>query len=405
MGLEKKVKILNPTIIKLGLVSFFADVASEMLYPITPIFLATILGSSYFSIGLIEGSAEAIASLLKVYSGYFSDRFSKRKPFVVAGYTLSAIAKPLIGLTSSWTGVLFARGLDRTGKGIRTAPRDAMISDTVEKQHAGEAFGWHRAMDTAGAALGPLITISLIYFLKFEIQDIFIYSIVPGLLSILLTLSLREKSTNPSHQPKNTHKLRDQFLLTNKTFKKFIFAWSIFIACNSSDVFLILKAKQVGLSTTKVILAYCFYNLVYALLSPSLGFLADKFSKAKILACGLFIFSFVYIGFSLTTSEWQVWLLFTIYGFYMAATDGVSKAFALELTSPSNKATTLGLLGAITGFCTLFASAAAGLLWDTMGSASTFIFGATGAIIAATLLILIDQKKSSLEIPQSCHLN
>ena len=384
--IQNKEKALNPTVVKLGLVSFFADVASEMLYPITPILLTSILGASMTSLGTIEGIAESIASLMKTYSGYWSDKLMKRKPFIIIGYLLAAISKPLIGLSQSWVQVLAARSADRFGKGLRSAPRDAMISESVEKKYQGLAFGWHRAMDTLGATLGPLITIGFLNSNPNEIRNLYYWALIPGTLSIFILLLIKEKRTIKTPQPfiaKFDFKIR-----ISGSLKQYLFAWGIFSLCNSSDVFLILKAKSSGISLTNIILMYCGYNFIYSFSSPIFGKWSDNIDRKKILSLGLIIFALVYFGFSQASQVWQYCLLFVIYGCYMGATDGVSKALAVDLSDSHQKATTLGILGTISGFGTLFASLFAGLLWDHAGSQWTFLYGAGGALIAVFLLLL-----------------
>jgi MFS family permease len=384
-------KALNPTVFKLGLVSLFADISTEMLYPITPVFLTTVLGASMASVGLIEGIAEAIASLLKAYSGVWSDRITRRKPFVAAGYLLAALAKPLTGAAGNWTHVLFARGLDRTGKGIRSAPRDALLADAVTTQSRGEAFGWHRGMDTLGAAIGPLIAI---YFLAHhserDLRPLYFWALIPGLLAVALVLLVKENSTRvrPLATPKAAQPL---FLYSSlsPTFRKYLLAWGVFSLANSSDVFLLMRVQQNGIALNWTIGLYCFYNLFYAVLSPYLGRLSDQWGRRGILLTGLIIFAVVYLGFSVATEFWQFAVLFAVYGFYMAATDGVGKAYAVDLISPNLKATAIGALAAVTGLATVVASTVAGLIWDHYGSQWTFLYGAIGAIVGASLLKLL----------------
>lgn len=382
----QKEKVLNPTVVKLGLVSFFADVSSEMLYPITPIFLLS-LGASMSSIGLIEGLAEAIASLMKTFSGTWSDNIQKRKPFIAFGYFLAALAKPLTGLATNWSLVLFARSLDRTGKGIRGAPRDALLSEAVLPQHRGEAFGWHRAMDTMGAAVGPLLAILYLNYFKDNLSTIYYLALIPGMLSVFFVLRIKE---SPLKIKKETKPFELNLGQLPKSFKTFVFCWTVFAITNSSDVFLLLKARQQGLGLTEVILIYCFYNLFYALASPYLGKLSDKIARYKILILGLVIFAAVYYGFTVATKSWHFWFLFLCYGIYMAATDGVSKAMALDLIQKNAshlKASALGLLGTATGIATFIASLSAGLLWDHYGANGPFIFGASGAILSILFIL------------------
>lgn len=383
---------LNTTVIKLGIVSFFADVASEMLYPVTPIFLTTVLGASMAYVGLIEGIAEAIASLMKTYSGSWSDRISRRKPFIIVGYLLGAISKPFVGASQNWIHVLGARSLDRTGKGLRSAPRDALIADSVEPANRGAAFGWHRSMDTLGAAVGPLFAIFLLSINPNELRPLYYWALVPGLLSVLVIFSIKE----PRHAVENKvwHNPFQAWGDFNQSFKKYIRAWGIFSLTNSSDVFLLMKAKSSGMSTQAVILLFCAYNLTYSVSSPVLGKLSDKIGRKKLMIGGLVVYAVVYTCFGLVTENWQYWILFLIYGLYMGATEGVGKAFAIDLVPASYKATSVGILGTVTGVCTIFASIFAGFLWDNFGSSWTFYYGASGALIASLILLSFDDLRS-----------
>lgn len=389
---DDKNKVLNPTVVKLGLVALLADISSEMLYPITPIFITSVLGASMASLGLVEGFAEAIASLLKTYSGAWSDKLASRKPFIVGGYALSAIAKPVIGISSHWGEVLLARALDRTGKGFRSGPRDALIADAVDRKLLGAAFGWHRAMDTIGAALGPLI--ALLYLSKFSdnLRGIFLWALIPGALAVALTLTVKEKKVVRAAGPVSKKSMWAWSGLT-PSFRQYLVTWGIFSLVNSSDVFLLLKTKQSGISLQGTILIYCFYNLIYALASPSLGQLSDRVGRKPLLLFGFLTFAFVYGCFAMASRPWQFWILFGIYGLYIAATDGVGKAFAIDLIDSSKRATGVGMLGTVTGISTLIASTVAGALWDHFGAGSTFLFGAAGALVAAASLSLIPSNK------------
>lgn len=379
---------LNPTVIKLGLVSLFADISSEMLYPITPIFLTTVLGASMASVGLVEGCAEATASLLKTPLGAWSDRLGRRRPFLCAGYFLTAVSKPIIGIAAAWPEVLLARSLDRAGKGLRGGPRDAMIADAVAPHLRGAAFGWHRAMDTIGAAIGPLIAVLYLHYYSDQLRGIFLWALIPGLIAFALTFSVRDR-VKPTARTQNNLKLFNSWCAMSVPFRRYLLTWGLFSLANSSDVFLLLKAKGAGLSLTNTIFIYCFYNLIYALASPSLGGLSDRIGRKPLLLAGLLTFAAVYGGFALASSWWQFSFLFGIYGLYMAATDGVGKAFAIDLVEPSQRALGVGMLGTVTGLATLVASASAGLLWDHWGASTAFIFAAIGACVAALSLVLI----------------
>jgi MFS family permease len=380
-------KTLNPTVIRLGIVSFFTDIAGEMLYPVTPIFLTSILGASMSSLGLIEGIAEALASFLKTYSGSWSDSLSKRKPFIWFGYALSALSKPLIGISQTWIGVLIARSLDRTGKGIRSAPRDALLADSVESVHRGAAFGWHRGMDTLGAVIGPLLAVLLLSLNSQDLRSLYFWALIPGIISVLVIFLVKESPSEARTKKvttlENPLKMWRQF---DPAFRKYMCAWGVFSLTNSSDVFLLLKCKDFGFSTQSVIFLYCFFNLVYSLSSPYLGKLSDRIDRRKVLTAGLILFFFVYLGFSMATKSWHFWSLFAIYGLYMGATEGVGKALAVDLSPQGLKATGIGILGTVTGVCTLLASFSAGLIWDYWGAPWTFIFGALGAFVAAFIM-------------------
>lgn len=378
--------IKNKTVFLLGLVSLFADISSEMLYPITPIFLTTVIGTSMFHIGLIEGIAEFIASLTKNYSGILSDRWNNRKFFVALGYFLAAISKPIIGMSHTWTQVLSARSLDRLGKGIRGAPRDAWLVDSVHASERGRAFGWHRAMDNLGAFIGPLLAIALLTrfannYSNSNLSQIYWIALIPGLIATLLVILAPQKESQVKNE--SIKKQRNTF---SPELKKYLFCWIVFSITNSSDAFLMLKAHEVGFSLTTTILFYCGYNLITALSSPYLGHLADKIEKKKLLIMGFLTFAIVYAGFSAATELWQFIFLFLIYGLYNAATDGVGKAMLLDFTDKNHKASTLGFFAMTTGFASLIASSLGGLLWQNWGSGYCFILGSVGATLAAGLL-------------------
>ncbi|MCB0369003.1 MAG: MFS transporter [Bdellovibrionales bacterium] len=388
--MQKKSESLNPTIKRLGTISFFADVASEMLYPITPIFLTAVLGASMSSLGVIEGAAEATASLLKTFSGVWSDKLKKRKPFIVLGYFLGAISKPLIGVATQWTVVLGARCLDRTGKGLRSAPRDALISESVTADVRGSAFGWHRGMDTLGAAVGPLLTIGFLTNSPDpqSLKNLYFLALIPGLISVYIALTIKETKQAPiKSENKMSHRFSFKFL--NSNLKKYFFSWGVFSLANSSDVFLLMRAKSLGLSMVYVVGLYCFYNLMYSFCSPFLGKISDHIPRKKILIFGLLIYALVYLGLSQAQQGWQLIPLFAIYGLYMAATDGIGKAITVDFCEEQYKGTALGFLGTVSGLTTIIASTFAGLLWDKFGPSATFYYGALGAIISALLLLKV----------------
>lgn len=378
---------LPSNVVKTGIVSFFADVASEMLYPLTPILLTAILGAPVAVVGLIEGVAEAIASLVKPVAGRFSDASGKRVLYMVWGYSLAALGKPLIALAQTWPLVLFARSVDRLGKGVRTAARDAYIADSVDAADRGRAFGWHRAMDTMGAVVGPLATLLLLWLTQGNLRLVIWLALIPGVVSVFFVARLREisKAEMANCEP---GKAGGGVPLGSK-FRWYVGTWGVFAVSNSSDAFIILRVKNVGLSTTAVVLLYVLYNAVYAVASPRLGALSDTLGRRSVLVGGLLVFAAVYAGLALASSGWQLAVLFAAYGVYIAATEGVGKALAIDLVPEGSRASAVGVLGMVTGIATLFASLIAGLLWSTLGPSATFAYGAVGALVTAGLFIVV----------------
>lgn len=380
-------KGLNKNIIVLSIVSLFTDISSEMLYPIIPIFLTSVLGAPMSILGLIEGIAEAAASLLKAFSGWFSDKFQKRKAFVTGGYFLSSLGKLFFFFAYSWPMVLLARLIDRIGKGIRTSPRDAMIADSCDPEYRGKAFGFHRAADTLGACLGPLIAIWLLYAMKENLRIVFLMAFIPAIIAVgLLVLFLVEVPI--LRRPEGA---RFKFDLSKFTpdFKKFLFISLIFSIGNSSDAFLIMRAKDLGLSTVMVVLAYVLYNISYSGLSFPAGIISDRIPRKYVFISGYAIFALVYLGFGFFTKSLAVWPLFFIYGFYMALTDGVSKAYITDNVDKEFKGTAIGIYYCMTGLAAFAASLIAGILWTTFGASAPFIYGGTMAAVSCVLFFIL----------------
>lgn len=382
---------LTRTVIFLGLVSLFADISSEMLYPVTPLFLTSVLGASMMNLGFIEGLAEFVASLSKNLSGRFSDHFRRRKVFVWLGYALAALSKPFIGSAANWSQVLVARSLDRLGKGIRGAPRDAWLSDSVPLKLRGAAFGWHRAMDNLGAFLGPLLALLLLKIYHDDLRRIYWLALIPGLIAVFFVFVAPEHEgpAQAAAKPRALGKVSYP-----KNFLTYVGVWALFSLTNSSDAFLILKTQKEGLPLTATILLYCGFNLSTALLSPGLGKLSDQIDRKKVLIGGFLLFAFVYAGFSAAHELWHFILLFLAYGCYVAATDGVGKALAVDLVPAHLKASGLGFMAMVSGIGTLVASTVAGALWDHFGAGSCFLYGAFGSALAAFLMFLLLPKKN-----------
>lgn len=376
----------------LGLVSFAADVASEMVYPLIPIFLTATVGAPVAALGVIEGIAEGTASVLKVASGWVSDRIHHRRRLVAAGYFLSAIAKGGIGAATAWPHVLAARFTDRVGKGIRTSPRDALIVDSTDDARRGRAFGFHRAMDTSGAVLGPLAGLVFLLLLgEGNLRPVFAIAVVPGLLSVALTLLVREPRTGAQAAAAREaqYSLRSQLRGAPLAFWLFLGVTLLFAFGNSSDTFLILRAKNLGLSLTAVVLAYVAFNAVYALLATPFGIASDRIGRRTVLLAGFVAFAGVYLGFALAGNGLQVWPLFMAYGGYMALTEGVSKALVADLSPVDRRGTFLGVYHTGAGVMALVASALAGVLWQTVAPAAPFYLGASTALAAAALLAVL----------------
>lgn len=371
----------------LGMVSLFTDIASEMLYPVTPIFLTAVLGSSMAVVGIIEGIAEFIAGLLKGYFGNLSDKVGRRSVFIVIGYGLSAIAKPLPGIFQNILTVLFSRVADRTGKGIRTAPRDALLG-SHSNCNSGAVFGFHRGMDTLGAAIGPAIALVFLHYFPNNFQLIFLVAFIPSTIAVLFTLLVKDK---PIESKSGSRKNYSSFWKSApKSYKKLLVLITIFSLVNSSDVFLILKSKDVSDSSMLAIFGYIFYNLVYAAASYPLGGLSDKFGKKKIFSFGLIILSLVYFGFALAPEIELIWLLFALYGIYAASTEGISKAWVSDLIPDEQRGSAIGLLTMLSSFSVMLGSFLTGILWDKFGSSVPFLVSAVVSFIIA--LVIFFQK-------------
>jgi len=383
-------KGLNKNIVVLSVTSFFTDISSEMLYPVIPIFLTTVLGAPVSVLGLIEGIAESTASIMKAFSGWVSDSIRKRKPFVTSGYFLSSLGKLLLFFAYAWPAVLIARFIDRMGKGVRTSPRDALLADSAAVEYRGKAFGFHRAMDTLGACLGPLLALWFLVILKENIRQVFLIAFIPAILSvIMLLLFLKEKPLNVTGTGGFSLSRLFDIKKFPLPFKKFLAISCIFAIGNSSDAFLIIRSKDVGLSLSLVILAYVVYNISYSALSFPFGILSDKIDRKWVILGGFVVFAAVYFGFGMHATRTSIWVLFAVYGFYMAMTDGVGKAYITDMVPQESRATAIGIYYCVTGILTLFASIVAGLLWTYIGKGAPFIYGAITGIISAILCVFL----------------
>lgn len=389
---KQKNKIPKNVII-LGLVSFFNDVASEMVYPIVPIFMTQVLKASTTAVGLVEGIAESTAAITKFIFGYLSDKFRKRKPFVAAGYTMSSLSKAIIGLANAWPLVLFSRFLDRLGKGLRTGSRDALLLQNTNEKNKGFIFGFHRAFDSAGAVLGPILGLILIYLLPNNLQLVFYLATIPGLIGVIL-LMIFVKEKNELTPLKKQEKFNFSLKNINPKVKLFLFISFIFALGNSSDAFLILRAKNLGLTTQMAVMVYVLYNLIQTFFSTPLGKLSDKIGHKKMYSFGLLIFSLVYFFFGFINKSIYLWILFPIYGIYIAATDGVSKAYLGEFIKEKEAGSIYGLYQMLIAFASFFASFIGGILWSKFNPSITFYFGSLMAFLAFLILSLSKFLKS-----------
>ncbi|HXC92982.1 MAG TPA: MFS transporter, partial [Geobacteraceae bacterium] len=378
---------LNRNVFFTGVVSFFMDVSSEMIYPLVPLFLANVLGVNKSMIGLIEGIAEATASLLKVFSGWLSDRIGKRKGLMLAGYAVSTLSRPIIATAGTWQKVLASRFVDRLGKGIRTAPRDAIIADSTDAAHLGRAFSFHRSMDTMGAVVGPAIALMLLQLYNNNYKMVFWLSMIPGGIAVLtIALFIKEKnrsSVDTVERPRLTLKHFDWKV------KFFIFITTLFALGNSSDAFLILRAEQVGIPMFMIPAVYLMFNLVYSLSAIPAGIAADLFGKKRLILLGFVLFALLYYGFAAAATKTGIWILFGMYGLFMGLTEGIQKAFLATIIPPDFKATAFGVYATAVGIATLPASLIGGLLWDRVSPSATFYFGAATASLAAFLFVVL----------------
>jgi MFS family permease len=366
------------------------------VYPIVPLFLTGTLGAPVLAVGVIEGIAESTASLLKFIFGWVSDKFRRRVPFTFAGYALAALSKPGLAAAFAWPAVLFVRFVDRTGKGIRTAPRDALIAASTDTSTRGRAFGFHRAMDTSGAVVGPLIALALLAWLGDSYRPIFLFAFIPGALSVLALLAVREVvNAAPREQLPPLLSFRGY----DRRFVVFIGITLLFSIGNSSDAFLILRSRDLGLGATAVVFAYVLYNVAYAGLSLPAGIHSDRIGRRPVLIAGFVIFAFVYLGFAAATSPWMVWPLFLVYGGYIAFTEGVGKAYVADLVPDDRRGSAMGLYNASTGVMLLFSSIIGGVLWEVFGPGATFLVGACSSGSAALLLAALSGRGATADPP------
>ena len=380
--MQSKFALSNIFII--GLVSLFIDMSTEMIYPLIPLFLTTNLGATPAIVGVIEGIAECTASVLKVFSGYIGDIYQNKKKLTFLGYSASIVYKVALLLSTSWTGVLAARVIDRIGKGIRVAPRDALVEESSAKDKLGRSYGLHKMLDMVGSALGVLLA----YFIvtnEVDFETAFLYSIIPAVIGVLMIGGVQEKSVNKRDAQKFTLK----GVILERKLKLYLGAMFIFCLGNSSNIFLLLRAKECGFSPSEVILLYLAFNVSASLLSMFAGKLSDKVGRRRIIVPGYLVFALVYLGFGFLTSKPAIIILFIAYGVYTAFNTAAERAFIAETAPVNLKGTILGLHGMLQGFGLLLSSIIAGLLWDYVGPSAPFLFGGVMGLISAVAITII----------------
>jgi MFS family permease len=385
-----KSRIITRTILIVSLISFFTDIASEMLYPVMPVYLRSI-GFSVLLIGILEGLAEATAGLSKGYFGSLSDKLQKRVPFIRSGYALSAISKPMMAMLTYPLWIFFARTIDRLGKGLRTSARDALLSDESTPENKGKVFGFHRGMDTLGAAIGPFVALLFLWLLPGNYKWLFILAFIPGLIAVFLTFFIKDKAKDAVHNKEKVSFFSyfKYWKRADKEYKKLVIGLLAFTLFNSSDVFLLLMLKFNGFSDTAMIGFYIFYNLVYALFSYPMGSLADKIGLKKVMIIGFSLFVVVYGSISFVSSWWLLGIIFLVYGIYASATEGISKALITNLSLKSDTATAVGFFSSFASIMALAASIIGGLLWVTFGPMFTFIFAGCGVGMVVMYFLFI----------------
>lgn len=397
-GAEVGLKALPRNVWAVTATSFLTDISSEMVLNLLPLFLANVLGVRTGVIGLIEGIAETTASLLKVFSGWISDRLGRRKVLAVLGYSISALSKPFLYIVTSWWGVLAVRFADRVGKGVRTAPRDALVADSTAEHRRGLAFGLHRAGDTAGAMVGLLAALGVVWaaqaggvmLARATFQRLVLVSVIPAALAVcVLVLSAHDVAAKERRSaPSLTLRGFDA------RFRRFLLVVVLFTLGNSADAFLVLRAQERGLSVVGVLGMLATFNLVYAAVSGPAGALSDRVGRRRLIVGGWLVYGLLYLGFALAAAAWHIWLLYALYGIYYGAVEGTARAFVADIVPSERRGTAYGVYNAAVGLAAFPASVIAGLLWQGVGAwqgfgpRAPFLFGAALALIAVLLFVI-----------------
>ena len=376
---------ITGNVLILGLVSFFTDVSSEMIYPLLPLFLTGVLGAGPAFLGLIEGVAESTSSLLKLFSGIVSDRVRRRKNLVLWGYSISALMRPLIGFAGSAFTVLLIRTGDRVGKGVRTSPRDALIADSVDPALRGKAYGFHRSMDHAGALVGPLIATLLLSYFVTDLRVVFWLAAVPGFVAVLLIV-WKVSESERTVVAKAPVRLA---LLPAGPLRRYLLILFLFTLGNSSDAFLLLKAGTLGVPTYRIPLLWTFFHLVKMLSTMPFGMLSDRVGRRVVIIAGWSVYAISYVAFGLAENEWQIWAIFAFYGLFFGLTEGVEKAYLADMADSALRGAAFGWYNFAIGAGAFPASLLFGLIWQRFGGVAPFLFGAGMAALAAVLLVVL----------------
>ncbi len=396
-GLWRRYRRLPRNVFAVGVVSLLNDISSEIIYPLLPLFLYSTLGASAKAIGLIEGTAESISSLLKLFSGHLSDRIGKRKLLVVSGYGVANIVRPMLAFASNWHQVLVIRLTDRVGKGIRSAPRDALIADAVDEHQRGLAFGFHRAMDHFGAVIGPLIGYALVYLLvvnresptRTEFGRLFLLASIPGLAAVLVAIFFMRESRHVHKSTVQRPRLTLSLQGFDGNFKRFLLIVALFTLSNSSDGFLILRARDAGVSVAAIPLLWAALHTTKVISSLIGGDLSDRMGRRRLILSGWLLYAAVYAGFAFVSSSQWAWALFLVYGIYFGLAEGAEKALVADLVRPEQRGTAFGLYNLAFGITVLPASLLMGTLWDWRGPATAFLVSAAIGVTSAALLLTV----------------
>ena len=399
----KKILGLHPNVFFMGLTSLLTDISSELIFTLVPLFLSDVLGATSTLIGLVGGLSDSADSLFRIASGWFSDKIGKRKLLTTLGYSISTVAKPFMLLANSWGAVIGVRLGDRIGKGVRTSSRDALIADSVEAKERGRSFGLHRAMDTAGAVIGLIIAAVIVYMIpgdKFHLERnayhwMIIIGIIPAVLAVIVLMTLVHERKKLAATVKAGITKPAAITPFSKQFILYLIIMALFTLGNSSDFFLILDAQHVDTPLLQVVLMLVLFNLTYALISTPMGVLSDKIGRKRVITIGWLIYGLVYLGFALSGSIWQIWVLFAVYGIYYGICEGAAKAFVADMVPVERRGTAYGLYNGVVGLMALPASLIAGVLWGNIAPAAAFYFGAGLALLAMVgLMFIIKERKA-----------